>query len=413
MSVIIHKLASVLKNQLFTVSLYARQLAGTIIILLIARYLSVYDFGLFSSYKNIATFCLLFANLDFSLYVLVSSKANKNEVRLKISLFLLNAFFIILMVSLGSLLFKIENHVLFILVLIRTFLDTTFFALILPFFQATKNFNTIAKINILYSIVISLIAVYSYIYKLSLVHFLILNIIAGSLNFVQCSYYSKMNYLMAFTKIKRFFQMLDKSIWSYIGSSLTSYVYTQITSLYVAIFLLKEEAALFFAAFTISTITSLFANAQIQQMLPDMINKKTPEHVKIIIKNVLIMSSAFVLILLVFAIGGKTLLKLLYSKDYYVNAYVVLLILTLANAIIGIGRIFGNYMAVIGYQSKKVGIKLETSFVSIIGLLCLCKIGITGAAIAVAISSIYNTARYTLFSIKMIKINLIKEKSGE
>ena len=66
----------ILNSQLYAFSLYIRQIAGTIILFIIARYLSVYDYGLFSSYKNIATFCLMFANLGFADYILVSSKAN-------------------------------------------------------------------------------------------------------------------------------------------------------------------------------------------------------------------------------------------------------------------------------------------------------------------------------------------------
>ena len=410
---LINKTINFLKNRLYTVSVYTRQMAGTVVILLIARYLSVYNFGLFSSYKSIATFCLLFANLDYAFYILVSSKANKNEVRLKISLFLLNAFFIILAVSVGSFFFKMDSHLLFVLVLIRTFFDATFFNLILPFFQATKQFYTIAKINIIYGFAISGIAVFAYINKLSLTQFLILNICAGIINFIQCTSLSKVNFLMAITYIKRFFKMLDKSIWAYIGSSLTSYVYTQITSLYVALFLTKEQAALFFAALTISTLTTLFAAARIQKMLPEMINKNTKEHIQIIKKNCIIMISAFTFILLIFGFTGKHILKLIYIKDYYENAYVVLLILTFANAIIGLGRIFGNYIAVIGKQVIKVKMKLETSVITILGLLCFHKFGITGPAIVVAISSVYNTMRYILYSRKMIKIALQKDTANE
>ena len=100
---IVNIIINIFRNQFYTVSLFSRQLSGTIVLLLIARYLSVYDFGLFSSYKSIAAFCLLFANLDFDMYILVSSKANKNEVRLKIASFLLNAFLIISFVILSSL----------------------------------------------------------------------------------------------------------------------------------------------------------------------------------------------------------------------------------------------------------------------------------------------------------------------
>ena len=71
----------ILKNNFYAISLYARQIAGTLVLFLIARYLTVYDYGLFSSYKNIATFILMFANMGFNEYILVSTKANVNNVR--------------------------------------------------------------------------------------------------------------------------------------------------------------------------------------------------------------------------------------------------------------------------------------------------------------------------------------------
>ena len=156
----------------------------------------VYDFGLFSSYKNIAGFCLMFANMDFANYILVSSQANVKKVKLKISLFLLNAINIAVLIALGSIFFNFESHLLFILIVIRLFFDGTFFGLILPYFQATKTFNTIVKINIFYAIGISIIAIISYILKLSLLKFLILNIALGLFNFIQCSYFAKINYLL-------------------------------------------------------------------------------------------------------------------------------------------------------------------------------------------------------------------------
>ena len=130
-------LKHILKNNFYAISLYARQIAGTLVLFLIARYLTVYDYGLFSSYKNIATFILMFANMGFNEYILVSTKANVNNVRLKISLFMLNAIFIAIMCDICSLFFKIDNHLLFILIVLRTFFDGTFFGLVT--FKRVKN----------------------------------------------------------------------------------------------------------------------------------------------------------------------------------------------------------------------------------------------------------------------------------
>jgi len=407
-----NKIFSILKSQLYTLSLYCRQLAGTLSVLLIARYLAVYDFGLFSSYKSISSFCLLFANLDFDHYILVSSKANMHDVKLKVSLLITNAIFLILLVSTGSLLLGLENHILFILVLLRTFFDTTFFSLVLPHFQASGKFMKISKINISYGICISLIAIISYIFKFSLTKFLILSICAGTINFIQCTFFSKINFVMPFVYLKRFIQKIDKQIFTYIASSITSYLYAQLSALYVAVFLPKEQAALFFAANTIAMFPTLFTAAQVQKMLPELIKTSPVNHSKIIRKNITILVSFFILIFIFFTFLGKWLLKLIYLKDYYLNAHVILLLLMLAYTFIGISTIYGAHITAAGKQIVKVKVKVEASVITVISLISLYKFGISGAAMSVAVSGFYTALRYALWSIKIRK-NLQEVKTNE
>lgn len=408
---VVNKFVSkIFKENLYTFSLYTRQIASTIVLLLIAKYLSIYDFGLFSSYKNIAVFCLLFADLEFSNYILVSSKANIKEVKLKISLFLLNAIFLVMIISFSSIFFKLDNHILFFLVLLRTFFDTTFFGLILPYFQATRKLNTIAKINIIYNICMSLVAIVAYVLKLSLAKFLLLNIGIGVINFLQCSYYAKINYFLVLTYIKRFFKMLDSSIWGYIGSTLTNYMYSQIPSLYVAIFLPKTEAALYFAAYTIASLVNLFSAAQAQKMLPEMINASSKDIKELLRKNLILIWTVLTGVLVFFIIFGKPILNLLYSKAYYTNSYPILILSIISNIFIANGVIFGAYMTAIQRQGAKIRMKLETSVITIIGLCLLYKYGIYGAVTSFFISSIYVTIRYAHYSFSTLKQNLITEK---
>lgn len=391
-----------ISNNLYTVSLYSRQIAGTIILFIIARYMSVYDFGLFSSYKNIATFCFMFANLGFSDYILVSSKANVKEVKLKISLFLLNAISIGFLVALGSTFFHLDSHILFVLVVIRTFFDGTFFALILPYFQATKTFNTIAKINIVYAVCISIIAIFSYIFKLSLYKFLLLNICLGLINFIQCSYFAKINYLLVLSHIKRFCQMVDKSIWAYIGVSIAYFLYAQIPTLYVSTYLPKEQAALYFSAFTIASVIGLLINAQIQKIMPDLINNSI-ESIKIILKkNLKIMLIITISVFLFMLLFGKFLLLALYGQNYYGNAYSILLILMLGNICVAEAAVYGAYITASGNQKKKIPMQLEATFFTIIGLAIMHKLEIYGAALAFLFAAIYISYRYTTFTFKLL-----------
>lgn len=401
----LNKVKNIISNNLYPISLYARQIAGTLILFIIARYLSVYDFGLFSSYKNIATFCFMFANLDFSNYILVSSKANVKEVKLKISLFLLNAIFIGILIAIGSTFFNLDSHILFCLVVIRTFFDGTFFALILPYFQATKTFNTIAKINIVYAICISLIAIFSYIVKLSLYKFLLLNICLGLINFIQCSYFAKINYLLVLNHTKRFCQMVDKSIWAYIGVSIAYFLYAQIPSLYVSTYLPKEQAALYFSAFTIAAVVGLLISAQVQKMMPDLINNSI-ENIKLILKKnlkiMLFITGGLFLFMLLF---GKLILLLLYGQSYYGNAYPILLILMFGNICVAEAAVYGAYITASGNQKRKIPMQLEATSLTVLGLIILHKFGIYGAAISFLFAAIYISYRYTTFTIKLIKNN--------
>lgn len=398
------KIINIFNNNIYPLSLYARQIAGTLVLFIIARYLSVYDYGLFSSYKNIASFCFMFANLGFSDYILVSSQANAKEVKLKISLFLLNAVFIGILIIFGSIFFHLDSHLLFWLVVIRTFFDGVFFALILPYFQATKTFNSIAKINIVYATCISCIAILSYIFKLSLYKFLYLNITLGLINFIQCSIFAKINYFLVFNYIKRFCKMVDKSIWAYIGVTIAYFLYAQIPSLYVSTFLTKEDAALYFSAFTIASVIGLLISAQVQKMMPDLINNSI-ENIKLILKKnlkiMLFITGGLFLFMLLF---GKLILLLLYGQSYYGNAYPILLILMFGNICVAEAAVYGAYITASENQKRKIPMQIEATAFTIIGLIILHKYGIYGAALSFLFAAIYISYRYTSFTLKMLKL---------
>ena len=350
------------------------------------------------------TFCFLFANLGFTDYILVASEANVKEVKLKISLFLLNAINMAILIVFASTIFNIESHLLFILIIIRTFFDSTFFALILPYF------NTIAKINIFYAIGNSIIAIVSYIFKLSLLKFLALNIGLGLFNFIQCSYIAKINYLLVFKHFKRFYKMLDKGIFAYVGATLAYFLYSQMPSLYVSIYQAKEQAALYFSAFTIAAIIGLLISAQAQKMMPEMIKAPIEQVEKIIKKNLRFLIFITSLLFLFMVIWGKSLLLILYGQDYYSNGYLILLILMLGNISIAEAAVYGTYITASGNQKKKIPMQLEAISITILGLFILHKFGIYGAAVSFLLTAIFISFRYTIFTLKLIQSS-IKENT--
>ena len=393
-----NRLVDIIKESIYPISLYARQIAGTIVIFLIARYISVYDFGLFSSYKNIAAYCFVLANLNYNDYILVSTKAEPSKVRQKTALFLVHAILLSISYCLISNFCPLENHFLFMLVVARTFFDGVFFSLILPYFQATKKFTTIGYINIFYAIGIAIIAVLSFMLKLSLEKFLILNIILGFINFIQCSYYVKIDYVGVIINMKKYIQLLDKKIWGYIGSSITVNLYTPLPALFVSTMLPKEQAALFFAGFTIATIPTLLINAQNQKVAPQLIKANVKEIKKIMKQNLIFILSLTGLMLLFMAIFGKLILVLFYGQKYYENAYLILLMLMLGNILYGVAANYSIHITASGNQAAKIPMQIELIICSISTLFLFSKYGIYGAAISVLITMIYMVIRYKNFS---------------
>lgn len=400
-------------SQLYTISLYSRQIAGTVVLLFITRFLLVSEYGLFRSYGTIATFCLMFANLDYSNYILVSSKAKVQEVKLKISLFILFAIFILLFVLSVSLFIPLEDHIIFGLVLIRTFFDVTFFTLILPYFQSTKKFNTISIINIFYSIMTVVFAFLCYLMHYNLKNFLYLSIALGLFNFIQCTYYAKINYFLLFKHIKKVLNKIDKSIFAYMGASITWFLYAQIPSLYVSTLIKKDDAAIFFAAFTIANIVYVLVNAQNQKLLPELIKSSYCDSVKIIKNNILIIFSALAVILFVFILFGQNILQLIYGNEIYGSANIILIILMTGNMFIALGAIYGAYITAKGYQKHKPKMMLEASIITIISLLMFHKFGIYDAAISFLLAGIYAGCRFTLFARKLLQQQNNKENYNE
>lgn len=397
------KIKKIIDGSLYPISLYARQIAGTFVILFLARYLSVYDYGLFSSYKTIAAFWLMFANLEFANYILVSSNKIVKEVQLKIGLFLINAIILTIIVGFVSMYSSLEIKYLFILILIRQFFDGTFFGIVLPYFQAANKFKVISCVNIFYSIVTIIIAICCYVFKLSLVKFLLMSIVLGIFNFIQVSFYAKINYLLSLKYIHKLIKKVDKSIFAYAGVSLCWYLYNQLPSLFVSAYVPKEAAALYFAAFTIANIISLLLGAQGQKMTPEMINAPIDKVKKIIKFNLKFLMIINVLVFLFFVVFGKQLLHLIYSKSYYINAYPILLILTLGNISIALAAIYGTYITASGNQKLKIYMQIEAIIITIVSLIVFYKLGIYAAAIAYICAGTHIGIRYALKTKKLLK----------
>ena len=113
---------------------------------------------------------------------------------------------------------------------------------------------------------------------------MLLSCIIGLINFVHCSKYTKTKYIDFIKQPLFYLKLLDKSILGYIGVIIAFLLYSQIPSLFVSTYLEKEDAALYFSAFTIASIIGLLITAQNQKIVPEMIKAST-QKVQYLIKQ--------------------------------------------------------------------------------------------------------------------------------
>lgn len=396
-------LRNIINQNLYTVSLYVRKVASAIIVFCLARYLPVDIYGLYSSYVNIVGILLLFTNFGFNEYILVSSEGNVKQVKLKLSFFMLLANLFIVSVLLISLLIPLSDKIVFSLTFLKVFFDGSFFALILTYYQATMKFKHISIVNFLYSFCLIVIALLCFKFKLSLYSFLILSVLIGFINYLYFYMTVKLNFIMVFKHWKRYIKMLDKKLFYYGLVMLSVLLYFQLPSLYVSTCLDKTSAGIYFAAFNIYSILLLISNAQVQQIMPNMIKANRTNLISLIKNNIYKISIINVIILLFFVLFGKNLIEIIYSKPEYQMSYPLLIIGAFGNLFMSAGGILACFMTAKGFQKEKFKYQVEFLFIVLLLILLLNNYCIIGATFAYCLISIYVFFRYLMFTISKIK----------
>lgn len=391
-----------IKN-IYTISLYTRRIASAIIIFFLARYLSITEYGLYSSYANITSILLLIANFGFNEYILVSSKNKLNKVKRKLSFFLIFSTFTVFVLLVLSSFIKMDNNFIFSLILIKAYLDNTFFSLILTYYQSANKFFHISLINIIYSFGLITISIISYIFHLQLKFFLLLCILLGCLNFIYSSITAKLHYFSVIRKFKQYYKIIDKKLIYFGLVMVTALIYSQLPSLYVSLFISKEQAALYFASYNIFSILLLISASQVQQIMPNMINASSKNLLNYIKKNIIYITIINIAILIFLIFFGKTLLILIYSKTEYIKSYTTLIIGAIGNIFMSAGGILACFMTSKGFQKNKFYFQIEFILITILLIIILNPLKIKGAVLAYALISLYAFMRYLRFMIKKIK----------
>ena len=144
-------------------------------------------------------------------------------------------------------------------------------------------------------------------------------------------------------------------------------------------------------------------------MIPDMIKVSTERIRQVLKHNLFFMMGVNVLLLIVFAFWGKDILVLLYSKEYYANAYPYLILLTIGNIAVSFASVFGAYMTASGHQDIKLKTMTVAGFITLCAIAVCHRFGLYAAVIAYIVSASFMGAVYFINGIKILNQQKLEE----
>lgn len=308
------------KDNLYGVSLYCKKTADVLALFFVVRFLSVYEYGLYSSYVAIAGWFLLPTVMGYGEYILVSENKDRAKTAAKCALFIIMACGLLVAECGFVAVYPIEMKLIFTLVLLRLFFEGITGVLILPYCQAVNKFHLISTVNMVYSAGMVVCAALTYIMGWGLAAFLTMLIGLGAAGFVILSVVAGINYIDALRHFKSNIKTVDRKIVPYIASYILGFLSGQVPILFVAMTAPREQAALFFAALAVVSVLHIIFAARVAKMTPEFMGEDWAESKARIKRNILFLGTATVGFLLMILIIGKWLILMFYGKEYYLQA---------------------------------------------------------------------------------------------
>jgi O-antigen/teichoic acid export membrane protein len=380
---------------MFTFSNLFKRGANYLLLVLLARSISVSEIGVYSAYLNVLALLVLITNFGFSEFLLVNSE-NKNQLKVNTINFFQISLCIFAVLILLSVLIPLKDNILCVLVLIKIYFETTIYNILLAHHQVAKKLKVITIMNITIGLFVILTCILCYFFKENIYTYLIsINLVYGFTFF----------YLFSSIKIK--FSPL-KNVFIFIKKSFSNLKYYGLTMITVPIYMMAptvigslllepEILAQYQAAFSIANILLLVSVSllqvgyvefvEYQNNLPKLIKALKKIGIKIILVNLLF--------LLFFFCFGEQILLLVYKKEEYLNAYYPLILLLIGNIIFMFASISAVLMVVLKLQKEKAKYHLEFIIISIVlGFLFNYFYGVFGLVCSYIILYTYTAFRY-------------------
>lgn len=142
---------------LFTASIFSKRIVNFLLNIILARIISLQDFGEYSSYLIVASYILLITEFGYSEYTLIKGKQNNNFSFLFTNFTFLS---IITFVGISTISMTFEVNYIFLLILGKVYMEVFLNKILLSHYQHIHNFRFYSLISFAYSLFLFFVCIY-------------------------------------------------------------------------------------------------------------------------------------------------------------------------------------------------------------------------------------------------------------
>jgi len=380
---------------------------GSVVFIVLAKLMSVEDFGILSFGFSLSALAVIAADFGFSLMVIKEypeQEANHKKyvsnsllAKVLLSLVCTAVFFLYLSLSFEGDWFKIGS--IFILFAIITSFTIYLQALL----KVQNRFHKYTESTIVYATAVTL-AIFTYAqFQLNLYQLVGSLLLAKTLQLIWTAYLCKNLFVQSAGNLNSISKLIKRS-WSFGLHTVLGIFYFMIDTQIISLYLGATEVALYQSVFRIVLILLVFSDILSNVLLPYLSFKYyrqdniSPLVSKIFLYMLLISCSLF----LAFTSFKTPILELLYTPEYeeaavLVFPFSIVVILRTSSVLLGNILTISNKQV---YRVITVGVSLSISIV--LNLICIPKFGILSAAWVSVIVHLVLFAMYYYYSKQVI-----------
>lgn len=375
----------------------AKRLTNYLLFIVIAREYSLFVVGEYSSYINIISVLLLITNFGYNEYISIQTKEDLSK---QFTVLTLLSFLTLIFIVIISSIFPINNKLLFSLLIIKLFLETTVSLIQLAYFQVVNKIYLVTISNYLISILTTIVIGLNTFYKFEINILVLLIVLISTISILFVFKFVDFNRL----SIKQFISELIITLKNlkYFGLvALTVPLYMAGPNIIASFMIPKEELAVYQVAFSLSNVILLLSISSIQSSFPKILESRFDtvrmgEFLKQLSIKIIVLNLIILFVALFISNWG---IAMLVKNNAYAGASKHLYILLGANMLQSISSIAAITLIVYGQQKKKFFIQIELVTLSWVGgWLCINFLKESGIAIAYIILYAYGLIRYGCYS---------------